>query len=479
MRRRTFLTGTLLGTALAAVPSLASANSARTAAAEAGTVTVGSLAELQKAIDRALPGDRIVLADGTYTVPTAGITVSGRNGTPAAPITIVAASRGGAVLQGARSFVFADSSNIVVSGFALRQSTTLEIPASCPRIRLTRNDLRFADVSGLDWVLVRGDDAKIDRNRFHDKTTQGIFLVVDGPGSTAMAQRLTVLRNHFSDHSYGGENGGEPIRLGVSARALSSANAVVEYNLFERCDGDPETVSVKSSDNTVRYNTVRDSRGGIVLRHGNRSTVAANHLIGGGEGVRLYGNDHLVVNNYFGALTGRALVVGSGTTRDHHSGETADERRGNDACDRAVIAHNTFVGNARTLSGESRAYAPSDVVVADNILVGGSGTLVDLPQGTGFLWQGNILWGTAADGTLPNAGYRRVDPQLRLDTDGVHRLTAGSPAIDAATRTAPAVAEDLDGHVRSGARDIGADEYSTAAPLRRPLTPVDVGPDAA
>ncbi|MFB7864236.1 chondroitinase-B domain-containing protein [Streptomyces sp. NPDC056069] len=479
MRRRTFLTGTLLGTAIAAVPALASANSARIAAAEAATVTVGSLAELQKAIDRAVPGDRIVLADGTYTVPSAGIAVSGRNGTTSAPITIVAESRGGVVLQGARSFVFADSSNIVISGFALRQSTTLEIPASCPRIRLTRNDLRFADVTGLDWVLVRGDDAKIDRNHFHDKTTQGIFLVVDGPGATAMAQRLTVLRNHFSDHGYGGENGGEPIRLGVSARALSSANAVVEYNLFERCDGDPETISVKSSDNTVRYNTVRDSRGGIVLRHGNRTTVAGNHLLGGGEGVRLYGNDHLVVNNYFGALTGRALVVGSGTTRDHHTGETTDERRGNDACDRAVIAHNTFVGNARTLSGESRTYAPSDVVVADNILVAASGTLVDLPQGTGFLWQGNILWGAAADGTLPNAGYRRIDPKLRPDTDGVQRLTAGSPAIDTATLTSPAVTEDLDGHVRTGARDVGADEYSTAAPVRRPLTPADVGPNAA
>ncbi|MET9953271.1 polysaccharide lyase 6 family protein [Streptomyces sp. NPDC006339] len=473
MRRRTFLTGTALGTALATVPSFVTASAAT-------SVTVGSLGELQRAIDRAIPGDRIVLANGTYTVPSGGaITVSGRHGTTAAPITIVAESRGGAVLQGERGFVFSDSSDIVVSGFALRQGTTLEIPANCPRIRLTRNDLRFADTPGLDWVVVRGDDAKIDRNRFHHKTTEGIFLVVDGPGSTAMAQRTQILRNHFSDHSYTGANGGEPIRLGVSSRALSSASAVVEYNLFERCDGDPEAVSVKSSDNTVRYNTVRDSRGAIVLRHGNRTTVEGNHLLGGVEGVRLYGNDHLVVNNYFGGLTGRALVIGSGTTRDHHSGETTEERRGNDACDRAVIAHNTLVGNARTLTGESRTYAPSDVVVADNILVSGTGTLVDLDQTVGFLWQGNILWGAAADGTLPAAGYRRVDPRLRLDADGVHRLSADSPAIDAATLAEPVVTQDLDGHARGAARDVGADEYSTLAPVRRPLTTADVGPNAA
>ncbi|MEV4946373.1 polysaccharide lyase 6 family protein [Streptomyces sp. NPDC053755] len=475
MQRRTFLAGALSGAAISAVPL-----TARPAVgAAAATTTVTTLDDLRRAIDRAVPGDRIVVADGTYTVPSGqAINVSGRHGTSSAPITIVAQSRGGAVLQGGRSFVFSDSSDITVSGFAFRQSTTLEIPAGCPRIRLTRNDFRFADTAGLDWVVVRGDDAKIDRNHFHDKTTEGIFLVVDGPGSTAMAQRLHVYKNHFSRHSFGGENGGEPIRLGVSARALSSAHALVEANLFERCDGDPEAISVKSSDNTIRYNTVRDSRGGIVLRHGNRSTVDGNHLLDGAEGLRLYGNDHVVVNNHLAGLTGRALVIGSGTTRDHHAGETAEERRGNDACDRAVIAHNTLVGNARTLTGETRTYAPQGVVVADNLLVGDTGSLVEMETTTGFTWQGNILWGAASAGTIPSGGYRRVDPLLRRGTDGVFRLSAGSPAIGAATLVTPAVPYDADGHERGGSRDVGADEYATAAPLRRPLTPVDVGPNA-
>ncbi|KQV19215.1 MULTISPECIES: polysaccharide lyase 6 family protein [unclassified Kitasatospora] len=470
MRRRTLITGTLLGAAAAAVPLSARA---------ATTVTVGSLNDLQKAIDRAVPGDRITLADGTYTVPSGGsIRVSGRNGTVDAPITILSQSRGGAVLQGERGFVFSDSGNITVSGFAFRQRTTLEIPASCPRIRLTRNDFRFADISGLDWVVVRGDDAKIDRNRFHDRTTEGIFLVVDGPGSTAMAQRPQILRNHFRDHSYSGANGGESIRLGVSSRALADADALVEYNLFERCDGDPEAVSVKSSGNTVRYNTIRDSRGGIVLRHGNGTTVEGNYLLGGTDGLRLYGNDHLVVNNLLAGLSGRALVIGSGTTRDHHDGESTEERQGNDACDRAVIAYNTLVGNARTLSGETRDYPPRDVVVADNILSAGTGSLVAMAATSGFTWRSNILWGAAANGTIPSTGYRRVDPLLRKESDGVYRLSAGSPAINAATLAAPAVTQDLDGHPRGSSRDIGADEYTTLAPLRRPLTPADVGPDA-
>ena len=476
MLRRRFLTGTLIGAAAAAVPL----SVLRPVRAAAATVTVGSLSALQAAVDRAVPGDRIVLADGTYTVPSGGsIRISGRNGTVDAPITVVSQSRGGAVLQGERGFVLSDSSNITISGFAFRQRTTLEIPASCPRIRLTRNDFRLADVNGLDWVVVRGDDAKIDRNRFHDRTTEGIFLVVDGPGTTAMAQRTQILRNHFADHGYTGANGGESIRLGVSSRALSGAGAVVESNLFERCDGDPEAISVKSSDNTVRYNTVRDSRGAIVLRHGNGTTVEGNHLLGGTDGLRLYGNDHVVVNNHLAGLSGRALVIGSGTTRDHHPGESTEERRGNDACDRAVIAYNTLVGNTGTLSGETRAYEPRDVVVADNILSGSAGSLVAMGATTGFTWQGNILWGAAADGNAPSGGFRRVDPLLRPESDGVYRLSAGSPAINAATLTSPAVAQDIDGHPRGSSRDIGADEYTTLAPVRRPLTAADVGPDAA
>ncbi|MEU3606884.1 polysaccharide lyase 6 family protein [Streptomyces sp. NPDC035033] len=476
MRRRTFLKGTLMGAAAGAVPLSALSQGS---AAAADPVTVTSVAALQREIDAAAPGARIVLADGTYAVPSGGIRVAGKHGTTSAPITIVSASRGGAVLTGAVSFLLTGSSNITISGFAFRQTTGLVIPADCPRVRLTRNDFKLADRTDLDWVTVRGDDAKIDRNHFHHRTTQGVFLVVDGPDYTPVAQRTHIFRNYFSDHSYTGTNGGEAIRLGVSHRALSTADALVEYNLFERCDGDPEAISVKSSGNTVRHNTLRGNKGGIVLRHGNATTVEGNHVLGGENGIRLYGNDHLVVNNHISGTTDRGIVIGSGTTRDHHAGETIEERRGNDACDRAVIAHNTLVGNAATISGESRAHEPRDVVVADNILVASSGRLVDLGTTGGFVWQGNILWGAAADGTIPAGGFRRVDPLLRKDADGVHRLTAGSPAVGAATLASLTVTEDVDGHPRGGARDVGSDEYSTLAPVRRPLTTADVGPNAS
>jgi poly(beta-D-mannuronate) lyase len=476
MQRRTFLRGTAAGAALAAAPTAG----LLTPSATAAPATVGSLDELQAAIDRARPGERIVVADGTYTVPSGHpLTIRNKRGTRRAPVTIAARTLGGVVLNGEQSFVLEASSHITLSGFSFRQSSTLDIPPDCSHIRLTRNDFQLADIEGLHWLMVRADDSEVDHNHFHGKSTLGIYLGIEGAGEAEMAQRVHVHRNYFSDHSFAGSNGGEPIRLGVSPRALSSAHAVVEYNLFERANGDPEAISVKSSDNTVRYNTIRDSFGGIVLRHGNRNRVEGNHLVAGTEGVRIYGNDHVIVNNYLAGLSGRALVIGSGSERDHVPGETPEARRGNDAPDRVLIAYNTLVNNGGTLSGESqRPHEPRDVTVADNLLVADSGQLVAMANTVRFTWTGNLLWGGAADGNIPAGGGTRIDPKLVTGSDGIARPAADSPAINAGTLRWPRITHDIDGQPRGRARDVGADEYSRPAPRRRPLTPADVGPQA-
>ncbi|MFJ7198812.1 MULTISPECIES: polysaccharide lyase 6 family protein [unclassified Streptomyces] len=474
MQRRTFLMATAAGAALTVVPTGGPA----TASATAAPAAVGSLDELQAAIDRARPGDRIVVADGGYTVPPGRpLTIRNKQGTERAPITVVARTPGGVVLDGEQSFVLDASSHITISGFSFRQSSTLDIPPNCSHIRLTRNDFQLADIEGLHWVMVRADDSKVDHNHFHGKSTLGIYLGIEGAGTEEMAQRVHVFRNYFSDHTFAGDNGGEPIRLGVSPRALSSAHAVVEYNLFERANGDPEAISVKSSDNVIRHNTIRDSLGGIVLRHGNRNRVEANHLVAGTEGVRIYGNDHVIVNNHLAGLSGRALVIGSGSERDHLPGETPEARRGNDAPDRVLIAYNTLVNNKGTLSGESqRPHEPRDVTVADNLLVGDSGELVAMANTVRFTWSGNILWGAAADGNIPADGCTRVDPKLVTGPDGVARLAADSPAIGAGTLRRAPVTHDIDGDPRGRSRDVGADQYAKRAPRIRPLTPADVGP---
>lgn len=64
--------------------------------------------------------------------------------------------------------------------------------------------------------MVRADDSTVDHNHFHGKSTLGIYLGIEGANTEEMAQRVHVYRNYFSDHTFPGSNGGEPIRLGVS-----------------------------------------------------------------------------------------------------------------------------------------------------------------------------------------------------------------------------------------------------------------------
>ncbi|SDW47273.1 poly(beta-D-mannuronate) lyase [Amycolatopsis xylanica] len=479
MDRRTFLNTAALGAVVATVPWLTTTP----ASATTQGVTVNSIAALQNAINSATPGTVITLANGDYTVPAGSqITIANKNGEEDFPITIVSQSRGGAILRGENSFVISNSSWITISGFALRQSTTLDLAPSNSHIRLTRNDLQFADIEGLHWVMVRANDTKVDRNHFHHKTTLGVMLCVEGDNDTDMAQGVQIYRNYFSDHSYAGDNGGEPIRLGISKRALSVAGAKVEYNLFERANGDPEAISVKSSGNTIRNNTIRNSVGGIVLRHGNGTRVESNYILNGKEGIRIYGNDHVIVNNYVSGLLdpkSRALVVGSGSERDHLPGESETARRGNDAADRVLIAHNTLLNNTSTLSGETtRPFEPTDCKIVDNLFVGDTGDLVAMGNTTNFTWSGNILYGAAGNGNVPAGTFTRANPLLVAGSDGVSRLSAGSPAINAATYSPAPVTTDIDGQARGAQRDVGADEYSTCGPCAHPLTTADVGPNA-
>ncbi|WBQ01905.1 polysaccharide lyase 6 family protein [Kribbella sp. CA-293567] len=471
MDRRTFL-----GSIGAAAVTLQLAGPGTAVAKTTALVT--SISQLQSAINSATAGTTITLANGTYAVSSA-ITVSGRNGTSSAPITIQAETRGGVTLTGSKSFVMSNSSYVTVSGFVFQQTSSFDLPSSCTRIRITRNDFQLGSAASHSLV-VRGDDVKVDRNVFHDKSTAGCYLVIDGPSSTVMAKRTHILRNHFRDHSFGGDNGGEPIRLGDSGRALSSAGATVEYNLFERANGDPEAISVKSSGNTVRYNTLRSSTGGIVLRHGNNNRVEGNHLLAGGNGIRIYGNDHLIVNNYVDGVDDAGIVLGSGSVRDHFDGESSTSRKGNDAPDRVTIVLNTLRDNGKGLVGESqRALAPLACRISDNLLVGSSGDLVDMPYLGGITWSGNILWGSASNGNIPSGGFTRADPKLSAGTDGVYRLGSGSAAINATSMNhSSRVTDDVDGQPRTAPYDVGADEYSTATLVRRPLTAADVGPNA-
>lgn len=430
--------------------------------ATAATVRVSSLSALQNAVNSAKPGDRIELADGSYTASTA-IQLK-RSGTSTAPITVTAANTGRAEIRGATGFSFAGGvHNVVLQGFTLRHGGSLSIPSDAHHIRLTRNTVQLSGDG--NWVTVNGDDVEVDHNTFQNRSTAGVFLQVAGP-SDDVAKRTAIHHNYFYNHTFGGKNGGESIRFGFSHKQSYSSGGIIEHNLFEKADGDAEAISVKASETTVRHNTIRDSKGYIVLRHGNRNTVEGN-LLYGPSGIRFHGNDHKITNNYVAASGGRAIVFGSGSEADSGPAST-----GHDRPDRVTVAFNTVLGTSAVIDSDGGAFKPKDCVVANNIIVGTGGPLVDMASGSTVRYEGNIAWGGNAG--MPD-GYRAVDPGLVTDAHGISRLAAGSPAIDAATGSYPYVTRDMDLQARSGRPDTGADELGGS---RKPLKKADVGPSA-
>jgi Chondroitinase B len=456
MKRHTVVLLPLLAGILVTVP----------APATAATTRVTSLSALQTALDAAKPGDRIELADGSYNA-TKAISIK-KSGTSAAPVTVTAANTGKAEIRGSAGFSFASGvNNVVLTGFTLRHGGSLSVPATGHHLRISRNTLQLT--SSGNWLTINGNDVEVDHNTFQNRSTEGVFLQISGPDDN-VAKRTWIHHNYFYNHTFGGDNGGESIRLGYSHKQSYSANAIVEYNLFEKANGDSEAISVKSSDNVIRYNTIRDSRGFIVLRHGNRSTVDGN-LIFGASGIRFHGNDHKIVNNYVDSSTGRAIVFGSGSEADSPPTST-----GHDRPDRVTVAFNTVRGTSAVIDSDGGDFKPKDCVLANNIIVGTSGQLVAMTSGATVRYEGNIAWGGSSSG-IPSGGYRSVDPKLAKDTNGLFRLTAGSPAIDTSAGSYPYVTTDFDPQTRSGKLDVGADEIGGTV-TRKPLTKADVGPTA-
>jgi hypothetical protein len=432
------------------------------AAAPASSIRVASVSALTAAVKQARHGDHIELAAGSYAlrapleIKAAGIVLTGH----AAAITGTAGVR-------------VSGSNVTITGLVFRTGDTIEIKAGARHVRLTRNTFRLG-AGAVNWLSVAGDDAEIDHNEFAGKRTAGVFLQVTGPGSAGMALRTWVHHNYFADHTFGGSNGGEALRLGVSTRQHAVARAIVEDNLFERVNGDQEAISVKSSGNVIRRNTIRNSTGTITLRHGSGNTVDSNLLIGGTTGIRIFGNDQTVVNNIVQDSTrSRSIEVGSGDMRDDTRSST-----GHEAADRVLVAFNTVVvrttaGTALDVGDDGDAVHPDTITVADNVLVGARRSM-RYEHGTRISWLGNVVSG-AVSGV--RTGFKTTDPKLARDAYGVYRPLTGSPVFGAALGSFAKVISDVDGQTRpANGRSAGADERSTGRQVnRRPATRTTLG----
>jgi parallel beta-helix repeat protein len=447
---------------------------AETEPAPLRTFRVSSISALQSQINSAIAGDLIILTNGVYTT-TGAITVN-RQGTAQHPIVIAADTIGGAEIRGSASFtVNSPAAFVTIRGFRLTHAIgTVQVQAGASNCRITRNVFQLTG-DGI-YLLVSGDDCEVDHNTLQNKSTTGQMFSIRGPGSSGMAQRTWVHHNLFQNFSSVGGNGGETLQIGLSGRSLTDAHTLVENNLFVNCNGENEMISNKSSSNTYRYNTFMDSTSGeLTLRHGNHCVVHSNFFLHT-AGLRFFGDDHQIYSNYFEDCD-PGIQIGNG------DGEVADGAplTSHDRPDRVRVSFNTLINNNQSaiMSGRTNGLGATDLVFSNNIIQTDSGTILTLSgPAPNARFEGNIVFGSAPNGDMPTSGARRVNPLLSQDSFSVFRLLSTSPAINASVGSYPEVTIDLDGQPRSGTKDVGADEFSTAPVIRRPLTTANVGPNA-
>jgi poly(beta-D-mannuronate) lyase len=441
----------------------------------AAEVRVDSLPALEKAIAKAAPGDTIVVANGSYV--TSGTIAIAAAGTKERPIVIAAETTGGVEIKGEGGFRLArPAAYVAIRGFVFtHQAGEMEIPAGVHHCRITRNVFELAVADRARYLSVSGDDNEIDHNTFRNKSTEGQMLQVQGPGSREMAQRTWIHHNYFHDFANSRRNNSSALHVGHSARSMTSAYAVVEHNLFVRTQGENEgAICNKASDNVYRFNTFGDDSTELSLRHGKRCLVYGNFFLGG-NGLRFFSHDHRIYSNYFENCR-PAIAIGNGGATIPPGPLTSHERP-----ERVQVVYNTLVNNRQNvrMSARRNGLGATDLVFANNIIVGGNTAVsIDGPLANPK-WEGNILWSNGGGaGDMPASGFTAVDPQLARADGTRFKLDKGSPAIGKGVDSYPYATLDIEGQPRGEAKDVGADQVSTESRSNRELTPADVGPTA-
>lgn len=450
---------------------------------------VNNAAEIKNIMTSLQPGDTVTLQAGEWKDQQIVFTAEG---TAEQPIVLKAESNGDVILNGS-SKLRLSGSFIQIEGLyfvagAVDKGAVIEFRTSSEK---TASNSRMTECAIVDynpedtdldykWVSVYGTKNRIDHNYFKGKTNQGTMLVVWLNGEPA---------EHRIDHNYFGprpdrkKNGAETIRIGTSDWWRTNSRTIVEDNYFYECDGEVEIISNKSCENIYRRNTFVECAGTLTLRHGDRASVYGNFFFGNGKrntgGVRIIGEDHKVYNNYFQDLTGddaySALPFMQGVTNSKDNGYMQVKN--------AVIVNNTFVNNAHNFvigvmgSDNTASLPPLNCTISNNLVYAKKGKILEerFPP-AGMTYLGNIFSELRGSIISSSMDHRTEQFEMIRDSDGLFRPETASVVIGAGRGVFPFVTEDMDGQIRSGRKDVGADQQSLERIQYHPLGPNDVGP---
>ena len=443
--------------------------------ANSAVFTVNSESAFNTAQSSASTGDTIVWKNGTYSDINLGLSKSG--------LTVRAETSGGVIFTGG-SLCGITGDNIVFKGFQYKDgdigSGYIVIVEGSHNI-LTQ--LNFNGYLAKKYISIAAGSQfnEVSYCNFENKPVAAVIGCTIQINTSATVPGYHKIR-YCSFQNYpgaGGDNGNEPVRIGLGAESTNTARNIVEYCYFNNTGlGDGENISLKCCENVVRYCTFDNNPlGMLVFRNGNRNVAYGNFFINGSGGIRVKeANDIYCYNNYFET----SGISGTGGTKEAINFTYVSPNLKN-----INFIHNTFIecGDI-TLGGTG----PTNVTFANNIFKKSSGDIFVSDNGQ-TAWSGNIYSGTL--GITIASGMTKADPLLVKNSDNYFELSSLSPAIDKASASYPAILDianvdddpsilmDISGQPRPAdklLKDIGCDESTTGSIINRPLKLANVGP---
>jgi len=436
------------------------------------TVNVASVSQLQTAINNSSSGDIIVLANGTYLNNT--ITINKSN------ITIKPQTMGGVSLNGTNSITL-NGNYITFTGF---QITSGDIGGSnIISVNGNHNVLSHLNIKNYyakKYIDINAGSQynEISYCNLENKPVGAVIGCTIQINTSPTVPGYHKIRYCSFQHypGAGGDNGNEPIRLGLGSESTNNSRTTVEYCYFNDVGmGDSESISVKCCENVIRYCTFTNNPEGMLcFRNGNRNVAYGNFFMNGSGGIRSKeANDIYCYNNYFetagtgGSMNAVTLLYVSPNLNNIN------------------FIHNTFVDCGNIDLGGTGATSNT---WANNIFKKSSGNIFTNAN-AGTTWAGNIYQGSL--GISISTGMTSANPDLTLNSDGFYGLSSSSPAINASSTSYPTILDitnidddpsillDINKQARpsdKASKDVGCDEYSTATSTNHPLSLFEVGP---
>jgi len=344
----------------------------------ATVIKVSNAAELKDAIASVKPGDRIIMANGNWKDTAINFN---SKGLVKDSIFLEAETAGKVILSGNSSLKISGE-YLVTKGLWFKDGYSKFVISFSDKDKVANNS-RVTDcaITGYNpetkteenhWVELWGKNNRFDHSYLSGKNNGGCTLVVWLKGEENIQNHHRIDHNYFGERPSLGSNGGETIRIGTSHNSMFQSNTIVEWNKFEKCNGEVEIVSNKSCNNTFRNNLFLESQGSMVLRHGNDCLVENNVFIGNNQpytgGVRIINEGHTVKNNYFMGLTGQdfrgPLVIMNGVPNSPLNRYNQVKK--------ATVTNNIFYNCASFQLGagkdEERSLAPITSTIANNII---------------------------------------------------------------------------------------------------------------